>query len=122
MRIPVPFIFTSILLVSGCAGSPQNQVVARAPVAASSTSSVHNYRCVSGETIAATYPTTDSATVQYKGDNYHMHIAVSGSGARYAGGGLEWWTKGAGPGSEGTLFRHRADGTSGESLELCTAF
>jgi membrane-bound inhibitor of C-type lysozyme len=81
---------------------------------------VHNYRCESGEAIAATYPSTDSATVQYKGGNYNMHIAVSGSGARYVGGELEWWTKGAGPGSEGALFHHMADGTSGERIELCT--
>lgn len=122
MKIPFPCIVTSFLLVSGCAGSAQNQVDAQAPVAASSASSAYKYRCVSGETIAATYTSTDSATVRYKDDNYNMHIAVSGSGARYVGGGLEWWTKGAGPGSEGTLFRHRAGGTSGESLELCTAF
>lgn len=29
-----------------------------------------------------------------------MRIAVSASGARYVGGGWEWWTKGA---TEGTL-------------------
>ena len=83
-------------------------------------SSVHNYRCQSGETIAATYPTTDSATVQYKGNNYNMRIAVSASGSRYVGDELEWWTKGSGPGSEGTLFRHMADGTTGESIESCS--
>ena len=58
---------------------------------------MHNYQCESGETILATYRSTDSARVQ---------IAVSGSGARYVGGGLEWWTKGSGAESEGTLFRH----------------
>lgn len=120
MKISVPFTFAAVLLVSACASSPQNRVDVQTPVAASSTPSVHDYRCESGETIAATYPSTDSATVQYKGGNYHMRIAVSGSGARYVGGQLEWWTKGSGPGSEGTLFRHRADGTSGASIELCT--
>ncbi|MFA7522861.1 MAG: MliC family protein [Halothiobacillaceae bacterium] len=83
---------------------------------------MHNYRCESGETIAATYPTTDSATVRYQGSSYNMEIAVSASGARYVGGGLEWWTKGSGPGSEGTLFRHLADGSSGEIIERCTGF
>lgn len=95
-------------------------MAAQRPGAASATSAVHTYRCESGATIAATYPSTDSATIQYKGDSYNMHSAVSGSGARYVGGELEWWTKGAGPGSEGALFRHMADGTSGERLELCT--
>ena len=81
---------------------------------------MHNYRCESGEAIAANYTSTDSATIQYKGSTYRMQIAVSGSGARYVGGGLEWWTKGSGAGSEGTLFRHNVDGTSGDSVEICT--
>ena len=92
------------------------------PAAAPSTSSVHNYRCESGETIAATYSATDSAMIRYKGSTYDMQIAISGSGSRYVGGDLEWWTKGSGPGSEGTLFRHVANGASGESIELCTEF
>lgn len=122
MKLLASLTFASILLVSACAKSPQDKVAVQTPVAAPSTSSVHNYRCESGETIATSYPSTDSATVQYKGSNYNMQIAVSGSGARYVGGELEWWTKGSGPGSEGTLFRHMADGTSGESIELCTEF
>lgn len=121
MKIQLLSTFVSIVLVSACAGAPQDKAGVQTPVAAPATSSVHNYRCKSGEAIAAAYPSTDSATVQYKGRNYNMRIAVSGSGARYVGGGLEWWTKGSGPGSEGTLFRHMADGRSGNSIELCTA-
>lgn len=120
IKILAPSTFVSILLVSACASSPQEKGDAQAPVATPSTSSVHDYRCESGETIATTYPSTDSATVQYKGSEYNMRIAVSGSGARYVGGGLEWWTKGSGPGSEGTLFRHMADGSSGEIIERCS--
>lgn len=60
--------------------------------------------------------------VQYKGSSYNMQIAVSGSGSRYVGGELEWWAKGSGPGSVSTLFRHMADGTSGELIEFCTEF
>lgn len=111
---------SSILLLSACAGSPQQQEGANASAATPSTSSVRNYRCESGEVINATYPSTESATIQYKGDTYSMQIAVSGSGARYVGGELEWWTKGSGTGSGGTLFRHNADGTSGDSIEVCT--
>jgi membrane-bound inhibitor of C-type lysozyme len=48
-------------------------------------------------------------------------LFVSASGARYVGGGLEWWIKGSSPGSEGTLFRYVADGTAGESIEHCVA-
>lgn len=118
MKIRIPLMFASVLLVSACTTSPQGRVGVQAQVTAAS--AVHSYRCESGERIAATYLTTDSATVRYKGSSYNMQIAVSASGARYVGGGLEWWTKGSGPGSEGTLFRHLADGASGDIIERCT--
>lgn len=122
MKTLVPLMFASILLVSACVSSQQDKVAAQMPVAASSMSSVYSYRCESGETIAAIYHSADLATIQYKGSSYNMQIAVSASGTRYVGGELEWWTKGSGPGSEGTLFRHLADGTAGESIERCTEF
>ena len=120
MRTLTPIAFASILLISACERSPSIDKDQQAPVAAS-TSNAHNYRCDSGETIAATYASTDAATVSYKGSDHKMEIAVSGSGARYVGSDLEWWTKGSGSGSEGTLFRHQADGTSGEIVESCKA-
>ncbi len=69
----------------------------------------------------AIYTSTRSATVQYRGKTYDMHIAVSGSGARYVGDDLEWWTKGNGIGSEGMLLQHNVDGSTGDIIELCTA-
>ncbi len=87
--------------------------------ASSAAARVYTYRCESGETISAAYPDTDSATVHYKQQRYAMRIAVSASGARYVGGGLEWWTKGSGPGAPGTLLRHLADGSSGDIVESC---
>lgn len=120
MKILVPLALFSALLVSACASSPNNKETSRTPAATPQMSSAHSYQCKSGETIVATYPSTDSATVQYKGSSYNMKIAVSGSGSRYIGGELEWWTKGSGAGSTGTLMRHNSDGTSGESIELCT--
>ena len=122
MKTFIPLTFALTLLVSACASSPKGKVDTEAHVATPSTPSVYNYRCESGETIAAIFSSTDSATVQYKGSKYNMHIAISASGSRYVGGGLEWWTKGSGPGSEGTLFRHMANGTSGESIERCLEF
>ena len=120
MKIIDSLAISSILLLSACASSPQEPEGAQASAATPSTSSVHNYRCESGEAITATYPSTDSATVKYKARNYDMKIAVSASGARYVGEDLEWWTKGSGTGSEGTLFRHLPDGTTGEIVESCT--
>ena len=110
----------SLLLVAGCATSPQESGNAQ-DQQASSGSSMHQYQCDSGASIAAAYPDTDSATVEYQGDRYDMQVAASGSGARYVGGGLEWWTKGTGSGAEGMLLQHEADGTSGEIIERCTA-
>ncbi len=120
MKIFAPMALTSVMLISACSGFPQQgEVDVQTRGTASTTSASHNYRCESGETVVATYASTDSATVRYKGSTYNMQIAVSGSGSRYVGGELEWWTKGSGPGSEGTLFRHMADGTTGDSIEQC---
>ncbi len=121
LKILIPAALATFLIVAACARSPQHDAAPRARAAAASPSTVHAYRCESGETILASYLDTDTATVRYKGSAHSMQIAISGSGARYVGGDLEWWTKGSGPGSEGTLFRHRADGSSGEIIERCTA-
>lgn len=118
MKIIASLTFASVLMVSACSDSPQEQEDAQMPAMASSTSSERSYRCESGEEIAASYPTSDSATVQYKGRSYSMKIAVSGSGARYVGNELEWWTKE----SEGTLLRRNANGTSGDRIEVCEEF
>lgn len=76
-------------------------------------------RCESGRRIQVSYPSDSAAVVVHEGRTLRMTLAVSASGARYVGGGLEWWTKGSGPGSPGTLFRHLDDGTSGEAVEQC---
>lgn len=113
------------LLGSACSEAPQEQAKAQPESSAPATlepqspSAMHSYRCESGETIDVSYPSTEAATIRYKGQNHEMKIAVSGSGARYTGNGLEWWGKGSGAGSAGTLFRHLADGTTGESVETC---
>ena len=112
MKTLIPFTVASILLAPGCVSTPQQSIPAQS-------SAAHSYLCQSGETIAATYPSTDATAIRYKGNTYNMQIEVSASGARYVGGELEWWTKGSGAGSEGTLFRHLADGTTGQVIESC---
>lgn len=119
MKIHVPLAVVSVLLGSACADSSRNAADAGARAPEASRSVMHTYRCESGQTVAAAYPTTDSATVEYKRSRYNMRIAVSASGARYVADSLEWWTKGSGPGSEGTVLRHLADGTSGQIVESC---
>lgn len=77
------------------------------------------YRCKSDRIVKVSYHSGTMAVVEYEGRVREMIIAISGSGARYAGGGLEWWTKGMGPGSEGMLLHHRNDGTPGDIIERC---
>lgn len=77
------------------------------------------YQCKSGNTVQASYPTDSTAVVDYEGQTRQMTLAVSASGARYVGGGLEWWTKGEWKGFEGTLFRNETDGDSTEIVEQC---
>lgn len=84
--------------------------------AGAAASTTYHYQCESGEKVSVSYPNTELAHVHYQGNSHTMHIAVSGSGSRYVGDGLEWWTKGSGA----SIFRHEADGSSGESLESCT--
>ena len=119
MKAIAPITLACILLASGCANFRNAD---RAQLAASpSVARAHDYQCESGETITAAYSSTDTATVKYKTRTYTMQIAISASGARYVGEGFEWWTKSSGPGSEGILFRHKADGTTGEIVERCNA-
>lgn len=79
-----------------------------------------SYLCESGYGVDAVYRSGTTAIVRYAGTVREMTIAISASGARYVGGGLEWWTKGVGPGSTGILFRHEDDATTGEIVERCT--
>lgn len=111
MKLYAPVTLASALLLAACGSAPQNDA---------NTQAVQNYQCESGKTVDATYPSNDSATIEYQGNTYSMQIAVSASGARYVGDGLEWWTKSSGPESEGILLHHLADGTSGDIVESCT--
>ena len=112
--------FLSIVLVvflSACGQLSTDGTASTEP--SSDTNLSVKYQCESGKTIMASYPTNSTAVVEYDGRRLQMKIAVSGSGARYVGEGLEWWTKGSGKGASGTLFRHLEDGTSGETIEQC---
>lgn len=62
---------------------------------ASTQPTLQAYLCDDGSTVKATYPTRDTARLVYNGRTIDMTIATSASGARYTGGGWEWWSKGA---------------------------
>lgn len=114
---------TTLALVAGlaaCASGPSERSVYAPPAnpAPPPLDQQDTYRCDSGRTIDALYQ-SDKATLRFDGQTHRMGIALSGSGARYIGDGLEWWTKGSGPGSLGTLYRHEDDGTAGATLDTC---
>ncbi len=113
----LPLVLVALALTACSSPEPEPPV---SDVAVADASAPLTYRCESGRTVEASYPTNSTAVVQYEGQTYPMTIAVSASGARYVGEGFEWWTKGSGPGSEGTLFRHQSDGTSGEQVDQCS--
>lgn len=119
MNRSVPFTLAVALLVSACGVTPGVETGDQA-LEASTASPVLRYQCESGEVLNARYPSSDVAVVQYKGRTHEMAIAVSASGARYVGDGLEWWTKGSGPGSEGVLSRLGASGASGAMIDVCS--
>jgi membrane-bound inhibitor of C-type lysozyme len=109
------------LIVSACTPQPKQDTDVQASATPAATSVPVTYHCDSGVRIIATYPNTESATIQYNDSTYDLRIAISADGARYVGHGLEWWTKGSGAGSQGTLSELKDGDTGGKRLQSCTA-
>ncbi|AYG93862.1 DUF4232 domain-containing protein [Brevundimonas naejangsanensis] len=76
------------------------------------------YACESGRTIAVVYPDAQTARLTYDGRDYLLTSAVSASGARYAGEGLEWRTASRGAQESAVLTRLDPDG--GAVIERCS--
>jgi membrane-bound inhibitor of C-type lysozyme len=53
-----------------------------------------SYTCTDGQVVQAAYPDANTALVKIKSETHTLHIAMSGSGARYIGDNWQWWTKG----------------------------
>jgi membrane-bound inhibitor of C-type lysozyme len=110
--------FLAIALTStACARTPAARLDATEPPARAS--DVTRYVCPDGSTVEARYPTTETAQITFEGRTIAMRIALSADGARYVGGGWQWWAKGM---TEGTL----APLAPGEEIAsapgvLCTA-
>ncbi len=79
--------------LAACQPAPVRTATAPSPPAGMAIGATH-YQCEDGSAISATYPDADSAQVVYQGQAIDMHLVVSADGARYAGGGWQWWTKG----------------------------
>jgi membrane-bound inhibitor of C-type lysozyme len=85
-----------LALLAACGDDPEPPIVVPpepvAPPAAPLAGPPLAYACESGQSVTVAYPDGATAQVTYKGRAYAMRIARSGSGARYTGSGLEWWT------------------------------
>lgn len=80
-----------------------------------------SYVCESGQSVAVAYPDASSAQVTWGGRTYTLRSMEAGSGARYAGSGLEWWTATRDGIETGTLSRLGSDQNAGGStLERCS--
>jgi membrane-bound inhibitor of C-type lysozyme len=73
------------------------------------------YVCNSGEQPVASYPSPETAFLEYRGEKHRLQHVRSGSGARYADDRIVWWIKG----SEASLFVIEPDGSTGERLDQC---
>lgn len=94
---PLAAVLMSTLALAACnreAAEPATPVDQTPPAATATTPAAPpiGYACESGETVMVQYPDTGTAQVAYNGQTYTLRIAPSGSGARYAGSGVEWWT------------------------------
>ncbi|RDS83079.1 hypothetical protein DWU98_08095 [Dyella monticola] len=81
-------IATMIVALSGCATAPSYHAQASDPFA------WVNYTCSDGQTVEAAYPDSQTAVISIHHATHTLHSVISGSGARYAGDGWQWWTKG----------------------------
>lgn len=77
--------------LAGCGKAPEK---APPPQPAAQAAPVTVYACEDGRTVRASYPDTDTAVVDVDGTKRTLKVAISASGARYVGEGLQWWTKG----------------------------
>ena len=79
------------------------------------------YACESGATLQVQYIDSDNAKLTHQNQTYAMRSVQAASGARYVGGGVEWWTATRDGQESGTLSRLGPDGTTGVAvLERCS--
>jgi membrane-bound inhibitor of C-type lysozyme len=123
---PLTVVLISALALAACdraateSAPPVPQETATAPAAAPTTPAI-GYACESGKTVQAQYIDTETVQVIYDGQTYVMRIALSGSGARYVGSGLEWWTASRNGQENATLSRIGPNDQVGTAiLERCS--
>lgn len=107
--------------VAACSQEPTPAPAAPVEAPTSPPAAAVGYACESGKVVTVTYPDTETARISYDGRDYVLTSAVSASGARYAGQGLEWWTASRNGQESGTLSRLGPnDQTGGAIIERCS--
>jgi len=116
-------LVSSAALAVGCteeAASPPEPVTpapASTPVQAPPVS----YACESGQSVVVSYPDTATARLSYRGQEYVLRTALSASGARFVGSGVEWWIASRGDTESATLSRLGPNEEVGTAvLERCS--
>ena len=85
----------ALLGLAACNKPAEQAQAPEAPAAAApAAAALTTYACDDGRSLKASYPDTDTAVVELDGQTHPVNIAISASGARYVGDGLQWWTKG----------------------------
>ena len=80
----------ALVALSACNRAPEKA----AEVSPPADTTFITYVCEDGRTVRATYPDPDTAIVDVGGVKRTLKIAISASGARYIGEGVQWWSKG----------------------------
>lgn len=106
------------LLAAACSREDAPQPTSPVEAPAGQPLAAVGYACESGRTIAVVYPDAQTARLTYDGRDHLLTSAVSASGARYAGEGLEWRTASRGAQENATLTRLGPD--SGAVIERCS--
>lgn len=120
-RPAVALLSCLALTTAACSQEPTSAPTAPVEAPVSPPAAAVGYACESGKVVTATYPDTETARVTYDGRDYVLTSAVSASGARYVGQGLEWWTASRNGQESGTLSRMAPnDTTSGTIIERCS--
>ncbi|AQR61318.1 hypothetical protein BZG35_06380 [Brevundimonas sp. LM2] len=79
------------------------------------------YDCESGQTVRLQYPDPATAQLTYQGKASALRLVPSGSGARYAGSGMEWWIATRDGQENATLSRLGPNGDVGVAvMERCS--
>lgn len=116
-------LVSSLALTAACseeAAAPPEPVTP-APERAAPVAPPVSYVCESGQWVTVAYPDTATARLSWRGQDYVLRTALSASGARFVGSGLEWWIASRGDTENATLSRLGPDAeVGGAVLERCS--